>query len=100
MTFRKVRRPTNGSDTVLKAKAQGGFVKLADVRAGDTLSCEGTIAIEPLPLPEPLYPVAIEAVSKKEEDKLGKAQGGFVSSMRTVTSSAMRKRPWLFGCGK
>ena len=48
MTFRKVRRPTNGSDTVLKAKAQGGFV----------------------------------------------------SSMRTVTSSAMRKRPWLFGCGK
>ena len=45
--------------------------KLSDVRAGDTLSCEGTIAIEPLPLPEPLYPVAIEAVSKKEEDKLG-----------------------------
>ncbi|MEE0705366.1 MAG: EF-Tu/IF-2/RF-3 family GTPase, partial [Adlercreutzia sp.] len=45
--------------------------KLTDVRAGDTLSCEGTIAIEPLPLPEPLYPVAIEAVSKKEEDKLG-----------------------------
>ena len=45
--------------------------KLNDVRAGDTLSCEGTIAIEPLPLPEPLYPVAIEAVSKKEEDKLG-----------------------------
>ena len=47
MTFRKLRRPTNGSDTVLKAKAPGGFV----------------------------------------------------SSMRTVTSSAMRKRPWLAGAG-
>ncbi len=45
--------------------------KLADVRNGDTLSVEGDIAIQPLELPEPLYPVAIEAVNKNEEDKLG-----------------------------
>ncbi len=45
--------------------------KLADTRNGDTLSVEGDIAIQPLDLPEPLYPVAIEAVNKNEEDKLG-----------------------------
>ena len=53
----------HGGDEVKSAKAGDIVVvpKLNDVRAGDTLSCEGTIAIEPLPLPEPLYPVAIEA---------------------------------------
>lgn len=45
--------------------------KLADTRNGDTLSVEGDIAIQPFDLPEPLYPVAIEAVNKNEEDKLG-----------------------------
>ena len=45
--------------------------KLADTRNGDTLSVEGDIAIQPLDLPEPLYPVAIEAVNKNEEGKLG-----------------------------
>lgn len=45
--------------------------KLAETRSGDTLSVEGDIAIQPLPLPVPQYPVAIEAVNKKEEDKLG-----------------------------
>ncbi|WP_165061475.1 MULTISPECIES: translation factor GTPase family protein [unclassified Adlercreutzia] len=45
--------------------------KLSETRNGDTLSVEGDIAIEPLELPEPLYPVAIEAVNKNEEDKLG-----------------------------
>ncbi len=64
-----------GKEAVDVKSAKAGDIvvvpKLNDVRAGDTLSCEGTIAIEPLPLPEPLYPVAIEAVSKKEEDKLG-----------------------------
>ena len=45
--------------------------KLAETRSGDTLSVGGDIAIEPLPLPTPQYPVALEAVNKKEEDKLG-----------------------------
>ena len=44
---------------------------LSETRSGDTLSVEGDIAIEPLELPEPLYPVAIEAVNKNEEDKVG-----------------------------
>ena len=64
-----------GKEAVDVKSAKAGDIvvvpKLSDVRAGDTLSCEGTIAIEPLPLPEPLYPVAIEAVNKKDEDKLG-----------------------------
>lgn len=29
------------------------------------------MSIDPLPLPVPQYPVAIEAVNKKEEDKVG-----------------------------
>ena len=45
--------------------------KLAETRSGDTLSVGGDIAIQPLPLPTPQYPVAVEAVNKKEEDKLG-----------------------------
>ncbi|MCR2041815.1 elongation factor G [Parvibacter caecicola] len=45
--------------------------KLAEAKAGDTLSQTGEIAVEPLELPEPLYPVAVEAVNKKDEDKLG-----------------------------
>ncbi len=45
--------------------------KLAETRSGDTLSVEGDIAIQPLVMPEPLYPVAIEAANKNEEDKLG-----------------------------
>lgn len=45
--------------------------KLSETRTGDTLSHTGDIAIDPLPLPIPQYPVAIEAVNKKEEDKLG-----------------------------
>lgn len=45
--------------------------KLNDTKVGDTLSLSGKIAIDPLPLPFPQYPVAIEAEHKKDEDKLG-----------------------------
>ncbi len=60
--------------TDVKSAKAGDIVivpKLAETRSGDTLSVEGDIAIEPLQLPEPLYPVAIEAENKNEEDKLG-----------------------------
>jgi elongation factor G len=60
--------------TDVKSAKAGDIVvvpKLAETKSGDTLSVEGDIAIEPLQLPKPQYPVAIEAVKKNEEDKLG-----------------------------
>ncbi len=64
-----------GKEPVDVKSAKAGDIvvvpKLNETRSGDTLSVEGDIAIEPLNLPEPLYPVAIEAVNKNEEDKLG-----------------------------
>lgn len=60
--------------TDVKSAKAGDIVvvpKLAETRSGDTLSVEGDIAIEPLDIPEPLYPVAIEATNRNEEDKLG-----------------------------
>ncbi len=59
--------------TPVKSAMAGDIVvvpKLVETRTGDTLS-ESGIAIAPLPFPIPQYPVAIEAVNKKEEDKLG-----------------------------
>ena len=64
-----------GKETMDVKSAMAGDIivvpKLSETRTGDTLSHTGDIAIDPLPLPTPLYPVAIEAVNKKEEDKLG-----------------------------
>lgn len=60
--------------TDVKSAKAGDIIvvpKLTDTRTGDTLSKSGSIAIDPLPLPTPQYPVAIEAVNKKDEDKLG-----------------------------
>jgi elongation factor G len=49
------------------------LTKLAETLTNDTLSQTGDIAFAPLPLPEPLYPVAIVAKTKADEDKLGTA---------------------------
>ncbi len=49
------------------------LAKLSDTLTNDTLSAKGGIAFDPLPLPEPLYPVAIVAKTKADEDKLGTA---------------------------
>ena len=60
--------------TDVKSAKAGDIIvvpKLADTRASDTLSLLGSTAIDPLPLPVPQYPVAIEAANKKEEDKVG-----------------------------
>ncbi len=60
--------------TDVKSAKAGDIVivpKLSETRSGDTLSVEGDIQIEPIKLPESLYPVAIEAANKNEEDKLG-----------------------------
>ncbi len=60
--------------TEVKSAKAGDIIivpKLDDARPSDTYSASGNIAIAPIPFPTPLYPVAIEAVNKKEEDKLG-----------------------------
>ena len=74
------------TNDVKSAKAGDIIVvpKLTETRTGDTLSKSGTVAIDPLPLPEPQYPVAIEAVNKKDEDKLGTFLARVVETDPTV----------------
>jgi elongation factor G len=60
--------------TEVKSAKAGDIIiipKLDEARPSDTYSASGKIEIAPIPFPTPLYPVAIEAVNKKEEDKLG-----------------------------
>ncbi len=45
--------------------------KLADTATNDSLSAKGDVAFAAMPLPEPLYSVAIRAKVKTDEDKLG-----------------------------
>ena len=45
--------------------------KLGDVVTNDTLSIKGDVRFAPMPLPEPLFAVAIVATNKTDEDKLG-----------------------------
>ncbi len=58
--------------------------KLSDTITGDTLSADGSVAFAPLPLPEPLYPVAIQAKTKADEDKLGTALNKLVEEEPTL----------------
>ena len=58
--------------------------KLDDVLTSDTLSAKGDVVIAPLPLPEPLYPVAIVAKTKADEDKLGTALNKLVDEEPTL----------------
>ncbi|MDY0341715.1 MAG: elongation factor G [Coriobacteriia bacterium] len=66
-----------GKETVDIEAAPAGDIavltKLSDTLTNDTLSAKGDIAFAPLPLPEPLYPAAIVAKTKADEDKLGSA---------------------------
>lgn len=45
--------------------------KLTEALTGDTLSLSGKLAIKGFPFPDPLYPVAVQARTKADEDKLG-----------------------------
>jgi len=66
-----------GKDTIDIDGAPAGDIavltKLADTLTNDTLSAKGAVGFAPIPLPEPLYPVAIVAKTKADEDKLGSA---------------------------
>ncbi len=61
--------------------------KLVETRSGDTLSQTGEISVMPLPTPTPQYPVAVEAVNKKDEDKLGTFLARAAESDPTVVIS-------------
>jgi len=58
--------------------------KLGSVLTNDTLSTSGKVALAPIPFPEPLYPVAIVAKTKADEDKLGTALKTIVDENPTV----------------
>ncbi|MCL2332527.1 MAG: elongation factor G [Actinomycetia bacterium] len=58
--------------------------KLASVLTNDTLSTAGKVELAPIPFPEPLYPVAIVAKTKADEDKLGTALKTIVDENPTI----------------
>ncbi|MHB9003332.1 MAG: elongation factor G [Coriobacteriia bacterium] len=60
------------------------LAKLGDTLTNDTLSAKGTVEFQPLPIPTPLYPVAIIAKTKADEDKLGTALKSIVDEEPTL----------------
>jgi len=78
-----------GKESVdVEAAAAGDIAilpKLADTRTDDTLSDSGDVSYAPMPLPEPLYPVAVVAKNKADEDKLGTALNRIVDEEPTLT---------------
>jgi len=58
--------------------------KLGDVITGDTLSEKGEVKVATLPFPKPLYPVALVAKTKADEDKLGTALNKLVEEEPTL----------------
>ena len=60
--------------SAVKSAKAGDIVvipKLAETKTGDTLSQTGEISINPIDIPQPQYPVALEATDRNSEDKLG-----------------------------
>jgi len=77
-----------GKETVDMQAVPAGDIavlpKLDDVTTGDTLSTSGKVEFAPIPFPEPLYPVAIVASTKADEDKLGMALNKLVDEDPTL----------------
>lgn len=63
------------------------LAKLSETLTNDTLSEKGGVQFTALPLPEPLYPVAIVAKTKADEDKLGTALKSIVDEEPSLTLS-------------
>ena len=71
----------------VKSATAGDIViipKLTDASSGDTLSLSGDVAYQGMLLPEPLYPVALVAKTKADEDKLGSALRAIVDEEPTL----------------
>lgn len=67
---------TGKESLAVKEAVAGDIVvlsKMTDAQTNDTLSDTGDIEFIPINLPEPLYPAAIVAKTKSDEDKLGSA---------------------------
>ncbi len=79
---------TVGKDTTDVSAVPAGDIavlpKLAETVTNDTLADGGSAAFAPLPLPEPLYPVAIVAKTKADEDKLGTSLNKLVEEDATL----------------
>lgn len=87
-----------GKETVEIDCANAGDIavltKLSDVLTNDTLSTSGSLSFTPLPIPEPLYPVALVAKTKADEDKLGTALRSIVDedpALRLVRNEETRQ---------
>jgi len=82
-----VYKMTGKEMTSIEAAPAGDIAvltKLSDTLTNDTLSANGDLAFEPLPLPEPLYPVAIVAKTKATR----------TSSAARSRASSKRIPPW------
>ena len=64
--------------------------KLGDVATNDTLSAKGDVTFAAMPLPEPLFAVAIRAKNKADEDKLG---GGINRIVEEEATLRIRRDP-------
>ncbi|MBS3957439.1 MAG: elongation factor G [Clostridiales bacterium] len=77
-----------GKETVDVSAVPAGDIavlpKLSETLTGDTLSADGSVTYQPMPFPEPLYPVAIQAKTKADEDKLGVALNKLVEEEPTL----------------
>ena len=73
--------------------------KLTEALTNDTLSTSGTVRFVPLPTPEPLYPVALVAATKADEDKLGSALKAMIDEDPTLSMKRDEETHQTVICG-
>ncbi|MDR3686075.1 MAG: elongation factor G [Coriobacteriia bacterium] len=81
--FKMIGKETSDMEAVVAGDV-AVLPKLGDVITGDTLSEKGEVKVATLPFPQPLYPVALVAKTKADEDKLGTALNKLVEEEPTL----------------